>query len=850
MDAAHAAGIAHRDLKPDNVFVLDGGAIKLIDFGLAKLTDETAAPVTRTGSVFGTPLYMSPEQCRGTAVTTRTDLYSFGVLAYHVLTGEAPFSGDPIELALHHVNDYPVAPSKRCSDLPRHVDSVVLALMAKDPADRPATLGTAIAALDGSIRLRHRRSRRARLLALGAVLATTTTVAAIQIARGHDAAAAADCAPAAERLARVWDPAVRTELEGRFAYEKPYVQTAWRATADYLDREAVKWSAQWDHACHADDRTTDPLLAAQRLTCLENQHLELRAKVAELDRQRTPEEMKMLGLFPGWGRTIDDCASTSVLRGQVPAPPPNVRPRVTELVLEAYRAYIDGSSAALERTSLDAAGAKLSTIAAELEKLDPPRAGFPLLLRAELFINVTWDVASRLPRARSALKEAIERIETGSDQVMIADVHELEASFETAQERDLARFDRAAAALAKMATATERAGRPRWQVIALDIGRGDLARVTGDHAGAATHYAAALSAITDELETVEVRNSLAKELVQLGRTDEGLDQAAERGRIIESNHLETWASTTAYLRAMLLEYTGDLAGAYTAAGESIAARQGEDDPPYRRAWGAVARTDLALRLGRVRTAGEIEEALRSIHELASMGTVPPKQSNDGPTTARRAGLFEAFAFAAEHDLASGSDAAIDNAAILAFQRGQMPRAAELGKDMAERCRAHGCADWVRQSRWFALLPVPDRAALDALDREYGGDRSAVATSAIVLAALGRWEEATPRLEAARAIPDVWERHTDLVEIDTWLALARLRKNDTAGARPLLVEATEAVAFWQNGYDGLSYMTPVAEAELSKLLATDDPTAAARHADRARRAAARLTARSAAASSSP
>lgn len=111
VDAAHVAGIAHRDLKPDNVIVLPDGRIKLIDFGLAKLTAENAAPITQTGAVFGTPLFMSPEQCRGRAVDARTDLYSFGVLAYCVLAGQPPFEGDALALALHHLNDVPEPPS-------------------------------------------------------------------------------------------------------------------------------------------------------------------------------------------------------------------------------------------------------------------------------------------------------------------------------------------------------------------------------------------------------------------------------------------------------------------------------------------------------------------------------------------------------------------------------------------------------------------------------------------------------------------------------------------------------------------------------------------------------------------
>jgi serine/threonine protein kinase len=147
VDAAHQAGIAHRDLKPDNIFVVDG-RVKLIDFGLAKLTAENT-PITQTGSVFGTPLYMSPEQCRGKGITLATDAYSFGVLAYNLLVGAPPFSGDALELALHHLNDVPEAPSRHFAELSGRVDRVVLSLLSKDPADRPASLVGAVDAIEG-----------------------------------------------------------------------------------------------------------------------------------------------------------------------------------------------------------------------------------------------------------------------------------------------------------------------------------------------------------------------------------------------------------------------------------------------------------------------------------------------------------------------------------------------------------------------------------------------------------------------------------------------------------------------------------------------------------------------------
>ena len=148
VDAAHVAGIAHRDLKPDNVFLVfdeDGGAhTKLLDFGIAKLVSEQSGR-TRTGTPIGTPQYMSPEQARGVHVDVRTDVYSFGAMTYEMLTGSPPFEGASVmDILLKQISEAPHPPSSRVPELGAAVDTAVLRMMNKDPEQRPRTLMQAV----------------------------------------------------------------------------------------------------------------------------------------------------------------------------------------------------------------------------------------------------------------------------------------------------------------------------------------------------------------------------------------------------------------------------------------------------------------------------------------------------------------------------------------------------------------------------------------------------------------------------------------------------------------------------------------------------------------------------------
>lgn len=156
LDAAHAAGVVHRDLKPSNVFLVrrhEGSEAKLLDFGVSTWApDRRSDPrLTRTGHVVGTPLYMAPEQAAGEAGDARTDLYSFGVLAFELLTGEVPFPADTPYASIHqHAHAKVPSLAARRGDLPATLDAVVQRCLAKDPRDRFATAAEALEAWEAA----------------------------------------------------------------------------------------------------------------------------------------------------------------------------------------------------------------------------------------------------------------------------------------------------------------------------------------------------------------------------------------------------------------------------------------------------------------------------------------------------------------------------------------------------------------------------------------------------------------------------------------------------------------------------------------------------------------------------
>ena len=138
LQAAHAAGLVHRDIKPGNLLITPDGRVKITDFGIARIADQV--PLTATGQVMGTVQYLSPEQASGHAASPATDIYSLGIVAYECLAGRRPFTGESqVAIAMAQIND---TPPPLPPTVPVPVQNLVMAMIAKKPADRPSSAAT------------------------------------------------------------------------------------------------------------------------------------------------------------------------------------------------------------------------------------------------------------------------------------------------------------------------------------------------------------------------------------------------------------------------------------------------------------------------------------------------------------------------------------------------------------------------------------------------------------------------------------------------------------------------------------------------------------------------------------
>ena len=209
LDAAHARGLVHRDVKPSNVLLDAREHVYLADFGLTRRLEEQGSPGDEGRSI-GTPAYLAPEQIEGGSVDGRTDVYSLGCLLYECLTGETPFArGSRLAVAWAHLEEEPPSAKDRRPELREAIDAVIRKAMAKEPENRYETCGALIGAAEEGLELRRSRPlrRRTALLLVGALLAASAAAAiAAVVATGDHPKPAAPLFAPENTLARI-DPA-------------------------------------------------------------------------------------------------------------------------------------------------------------------------------------------------------------------------------------------------------------------------------------------------------------------------------------------------------------------------------------------------------------------------------------------------------------------------------------------------------------------------------------------------------------------------------------------------------------------------------------------------------------------
>jgi hypothetical protein len=189
LQAAHAAGLVHRDIKPGNLLITPDGRVKITDFGIARIADQV--PLTATGQVMGTVQYLSPEQASGHPASPATDIYSLGIVAYECLAGKRPFTGESqVAIAMAQINEQP-APLPATVAVP--VQNLVMAMIAKKPEERPAS-AAAVARAATALR---RGDVAAAAAAVPAIAGIAAGDAATQLlAAGSDTSAATRIMPA------------------------------------------------------------------------------------------------------------------------------------------------------------------------------------------------------------------------------------------------------------------------------------------------------------------------------------------------------------------------------------------------------------------------------------------------------------------------------------------------------------------------------------------------------------------------------------------------------------------------------------------------------------------------------
>ena len=331
LQAAHDAGIVHRDFKPENVLLGADRRPRVADFGLADDDDTSDA-------IVGTPAYVAPEQLAGKPVDGRADQFSFCVALYEALYRELPFRAKELRTRAAEIAHGSIRPAPESADVPAWLRAAVLRGLAPAPADRyPSMAALASALLDDP---RGRRRRRVALAAVGVLGVAAAATVWWTLARP---AGVSPCGGSEQAVASAWNAERRLAITRAFAATgKPFATDVGRTTVAALDDYAERWAVMHRDACEATrvrGEQSDELLDL-RMGCLAARLDELRAFVDVLARGDTAV-LARAATGAGTLTRIDDCASSAALRARM-APP---RDAISRARVDSIRARLASARA-------------------------------------------------------------------------------------------------------------------------------------------------------------------------------------------------------------------------------------------------------------------------------------------------------------------------------------------------------------------------------------------------------------------------------------------------------------------------------------------------------------------------
>jgi tetratricopeptide (TPR) repeat protein/predicted Ser/Thr protein kinase len=416
--AAHAAGLVHRDFKPENVMIGADGRVRVMDFGLARAgedelpvadTSRRAAldgPLTQTGAVMGTPAYMSPEQFAGAEVTPRSDQFAFCVALHEAIYGRRPFSGNTLmELAAEVTEGRTIDPP-RARGVPNWLRDVMRRGLMSNPAERFPDMPALLAAL-GTGEARRRRQRIATVI--GGLFVVVGGVFGWQ--RWDEAKRIAACETEGDAIDEIWNEQSRAQLQaGLLASEAGNAASIAEKVMPWFDAQAealrdartatclyTRVSAQWSED-----------LYARANWCLDERGMELAALVSEFSRADRQSIQRAITAASRLSR-VDPCRD-EILLARGPAPP-----EAPEAVVAIRRSLSE--SRALQAAGKYAPGLELAKQSlTQAQAIDWP----PLVASARIVVATALDRSSNYPEAETMFEDAyFEAVNAGATELAV-----------------------------------------------------------------------------------------------------------------------------------------------------------------------------------------------------------------------------------------------------------------------------------------------------------------------------------------------------------------------------------------------------------------------------------------------